>query len=314
MSRLQFAAIQLDVGIEESVEERKARVANIVHEQAQNGADVVLLPEMWVRGFFDFDHYAELAEPVDGPIGQFLAKLARESGVVVVGGSFVERDDEDFFNTSPVYDRDGSRIALYRKIHLFSYQTAREDEILTRGEDVVVFDLPIQGSEGGATARTGLSICYDLRFPELYRDQVDRGAEVLLVVSCWPYPRLGAWQTLVRARAVENQAAIVACNAVGEQSGQRYFGHSASYDAWGSELRELDDEPGILWISVDIDEVREARREFPPLRDRVLGTETKESEPAEAETPVIPLPTTPEAEPGGPAPIPPYTPPTLKDE
>lgn len=260
---LSLAAVQLDVGREESPAARRERVARLVRAEADAGADVVLLPEMWPRGWFDFDRYAESAEPIDGPTGSFLSSLARESGVVLVGGSFVEAEGTRLYNTAPVHGPDGGLLARYRKVHLFAYEEAREAEVLSPGATVATFPL------GPAVA--GLSICYDLRFPELYRRQLDAGAEVLLVVSAWPYPRVDAWRTLVRARAIESQAAIVACNAAGEQAGHRYCGHSAAWDAWGEPLGELDDAPATLRVEIDVAAVRAARETFPPLRDRVLG-------------------------------------------
>lgn len=260
---LAFAAIQLDVGVEETPAERRARVAGLVRAEAEAGADVVLLPEMWPRGWFDFDRYAEAAEPIDGPTGAFLSGLAREAGVTVVGGSFVEEGAKGrLHNTAPVHGPDGRLLARYRKIHLFSHEDAREAEVVHPGAEVVTFPL------GPATA--GLSICYDLRFPELYRAQIDAGAEVLLVVSAWPRPRVEAWRTLVRARAIESQAAIVACNAVGAQGGHAYAGRSAAWDPWGEPLGELGEEPGVLRVTIDPAAVREARAAFPPLRDRRL--------------------------------------------
>lgn len=259
---MNVAAIQLDVGVDETTDERIARVSRIVREEAAASADVVMLPEMWLRGWFDFDLYPEIAQSADGPAAQAMSALAAETGVVLVAGSIVERDGDDLFNTALVFDRDGSPLATYRKIHLFSFETARESEVVSGGTDIVTFDI-----DG---ARAGLSICYDLRFPELYRRQMEDGAELLLIVSAWPFPRIEAWRTLLRARAIENQAALVACNAAGRQSANRYGGHSAAYDAWGERLAELDAEPGVLRATIDLESVRAARAAFPALRDRIL--------------------------------------------
>jgi predicted amidohydrolase len=220
---------------------------------------------MWLRGWFDFDHYAEIGQPVDGPIGEAMSALAKDAGILLVAGSIVERDGDRLYNTALAYDRDGTRLAAYRKIHLFSYQEAREADVLTAGQDVVAFE--------ALGANVGLSICYDLRFPEIYRKQLDKGAELFTIVSAWPYPRVEAWRTLLKARAIENQAALVACNAAGQQSAHPYAGHSAVYDAWGERVAELDEKPGILRAEIDLDAVREARQSFPPLKDRVLGLE-----------------------------------------
>jgi len=265
IARVRVAAIQLDVGVEETTDGRIARASTMVREEADAGADIVLLPEMWLRGWFDFDHYAEIGQPVDGPIGVAMSALAKEAGVLLAAGSIVERDGDCLYNTALVYDRDGARLAAYRKIHLFSYQEAREADVLSAGQDVVALE--------ALGINVGLSICYDLRFPEIYRQQVDLGAELFLIVSAWPYPRVDAWRTLLKARAIENQAALVACNAAGQQSTHPYAGHSGVYDAWGERIAELDEKPGILRAEIDLDAVRQARENFPPLKDRVLGIE-----------------------------------------
>ncbi|HUH07567.1 MAG TPA: nitrilase-related carbon-nitrogen hydrolase, partial [Egibacteraceae bacterium] len=160
-------------------------------------------------------------------------------------------------NTAVAFSASGELLAAYRKIHLFGYQSL-ESELLTAGGDVCVFD-----AEG---ARIGLSTCYDL-FPELYRAQIDQGADVLAVVSAWPFPRIDAWHTLARARAIESQAGLIACNA----AGGRYLGHSCAFDAWGAVLGELDERAGTLRADLDVAEIRKARAEFPALADRRLG-------------------------------------------
>jgi predicted amidohydrolase len=261
---LRVSAIQLDVGVDESLEERRDRVAAAVRAEAAAGANAVMLPEMWPIGWLAFDRYDEVAEPADGPTAAFLSDLARETGTTLVGGTFVERHGDHLHNSAPVHGPDGARLALYRKIHLFSEPDgdAAEAERMAAGEEVTVFPL--------AGTTVGLSICYDLRFPELYRRQVDAGAEILFVVAAWPQVRVDAWRTLIRARAIENQAAIVGCDAAGEQAGQPYAGASLAFDARGAPLGELGSEPGALRALLDRADIRAARDEFPALRDRRL--------------------------------------------
>ncbi len=242
--------------------ERVERAVAAIAEEADRGADLVLLPEIWYPGYFGFDRYAELSEPLDGPLVSRLAAAAADNHVNLLGGSLVERRDDGLYNTSVLFDRQGELVASYRKIHLFPYGS-KEHELLTRGDEVVVADL-----EG---VQLGLSTCYDLRFPELYRAMVDRGAEAFLVVAGWPVPRLDAWRTLGRSRAIENQAAVVACNTSGRQGGSMYAGASYAYDAWGTPKGELDDRPGVLRAELDVDAVRAARADFPALDGRVLN-------------------------------------------
>jgi predicted amidohydrolase len=257
---VRLAAIQL--AIEDGAFERRRETAlAAVREEAARGADVVMLPELWPVGAFGFDDLAARAEPLDGPLCEEFARLASELGIVLHGGSIPERDGDRLYNTAVVFDRDGTRLGSYRKMHLFGYGS-REAEVLSRGQEVttVSFD----------GCRAGLAICYDLRFPELFRHLVDAGAEIVLLVSGWPIPRLQAWKTLGRARAIENQVAYVGCNCTGQQAGRPYVGASVAFDAWGNCLGELDEHPGVLRCEIDVDAVRAARSDFRQLADRVL--------------------------------------------
>ena len=145
----------------------------------------------------------------------------------------------------------------YRKVHLFGYGS-REQELLTPGEHV------------GAHGQLALSTCYDLRFPELFRIQVDDGSQLFLVAAAWPLARLEHWQLLLRARALENQSFVLACNAAGRQGEVELAGRSAVVDPWGTVLAEAGTGPQTLTLDVDPDVATRARKEFPALADRRL--------------------------------------------
>jgi len=195
-----------------------------------------VLPELWAPGGFAYREWADRAQPVDGPIGQAMSAAARDAGVMLHAGSIVERpadgaigpEGRGLWNTSLVYAADGSLAAAYRKIHRFGFG-AGEPRLMDAGEDVVLVDLP-----GGA--RAGLSTCYDLRFPELYRRQLDAGATVFLVPAAWPKARVRHWTLLAHARAVEDQCIVVACNTAGTHAGTPMGGHSQVVDAKGEAL------------------------------------------------------------------------------
>ena len=248
--------LQVGYGDTEPMPERVERVAALVRDQ--RGADLVVLPELWAHGGFDYRHWAERAEPVDGPVMDAMAKAARDAGVVLHAGSIVERDPAGrLFNTSLLFDRDGTLVHTYRKVHLFGYGS-REQELLTPGEHV------------GAHGQLALSTCYDLRFPELFRAQVDDGSQLFLVAAAWPLARLEHWQLFLRARALENQSFLLACNAAGRQGPTELAGRSAVVDPWGEVVAEAGAGPEVLTAEIDPDLAIRARKEFPALADRRL--------------------------------------------
>lgn len=248
--------IQLAYGDDESLADRVDRVSQLVVDQ--RGADLVVLPELWPHGGFAYDRWADLAEPFDGPTHKKMAEAARAIGATVHAGSFVERDGEGrLFNTSLLLGADGAVLAAYRKIHLFGFGEG-EPALMSAGGDVVTH------------AGVGLATCYDLRFPELFRALVDRGAELVLVPAAWPAKRVAHWRLLAQARAVEDQCFVVACNTAGEHAGVPMGGHSLVVDPWGTVLAEAGDGQEVLDVEVDLESVRKTRASFPVLRDRRL--------------------------------------------
>ena len=224
-------------------------------------SDLILLPEIWPCGFFSFDRYGADSEPLDGPVVATFRAKARERRCHILMGSLVERDAGALFNTTVFIGPAGEVLARYRKIHLFGYQS-EETKLLAPGTEILVVDTP--------WGRTGLSTCYDLRFPELFRHMVDRGAEIFLIPSAWPLARIEAWRLFNRARAHENLAFLVSCNCAGQNAGKRYGGHSMIVDPWGKVLAEGGEGGEIVTAEVDIREATRARAEFPALADRVL--------------------------------------------
>lgn len=225
-------------------------------------ADLLLLPELWPVGFFHFGQYAEHAEPLDGPTAEFAIGLARERGCWVHGGSFIERAGDGLHNTSILIDPAGDVRLLYRKRHLFGYES-QESRLLTPGTQT-----PVVEADGLGGLRFGAATCYDLRFPEQFRGMLDAGAEFFLIASAWPASRLSHWRTLCRARAVENLAWLVACNAAGTDNGVALAGHSLVIDPWGEIVAEADSEPRVLIADIDPSRVHQIRKEYPFLADR----------------------------------------------
>lgn len=253
--------VQLDVSSTESVHDRVDRVRDLVLSTAAS-SDVVLLPELWPTGAFDLDLGIEHAQAIDGPLVTQLSELAATAGTWLHGGSFVEAAGEDeFYNTSVVFNPDGDLVATYRKIHLFGFDTG-EAALLSSGHDVVVLDTPL--------GRTALATCYDLRFPELFRRFVDADATAVLLTSGWPTKRINRWSLLAAARACENQLWIIGCNEVGFHGGHQLGGTSLVADPWGEVVAVADDQEQTLSIEVDPTYPAAVRGEFPVLRDRRL--------------------------------------------
>jgi predicted amidohydrolase len=262
MTSMRVHAIQLESSLAEPPADRVDRALALV--AAQRGADLVVLPELWVQGGFAFGTFAATAEPLDGPLVRRLADAARDLGAWLHGGSVVERaEDGRLYNTSVLLRPDGTLAASYRKIHLFGF-SAGETSVLSSGTDVVTTDL--------AGTPTALATCYDLRFPELFRSFVDHGAELFLLPSAWPTPRIAHWSLLTRARAVEDQAYVVAVNGCGDQGGTLALGgRSVVVDPWGTVLAEGGDDEEVLVADLDLAQVAKVRADFPVLADRRLG-------------------------------------------
>jgi predicted amidohydrolase len=268
---MRIAVVQLGYDDDEPFDARVQRVAALVAEQA--GHDLVVLPELWGATGFDYTRWAGEAQPLDGPWAHAMADAARAASVTLHAGSFVERlpepgaDGNDLANTSLLLDAGGTRLAVYRKIHRFGFG-AGEPRLMEAGEDVVVAQIP-SGASG--SVKVGLSTCYDLRFPELYRRQLEEGAEVFVVPAAWPAARVAHWTLLGRARAVENQCVVVQCNTGGTHAGYEMGGHSQVVTASGEVLAEAPgNEQQVLSVDVDLTATTAYRQTFPVLDDRRL--------------------------------------------
>ncbi|MCB5163414.1 carbon-nitrogen family hydrolase [Streptomyces bambusae] len=258
---MRASLIQIAVNEGESVESRRFRAADLV--RAQGDAELVLLPELWPVGAFDYEEFGAAAEPVEGPTYAVMAEAAREAGVWLHAGSIVERDaDGTLYNTTLVFAPDGALAASYRKIHRFGFDRG-EAVMMGRGDELRTVSVP--------SFVLGLSTCYDLRFPELYRGLVDRGATALVVSAGWPERRRGHWTLLARARAVENQAYVLAVGGAGTHAGVEMAGHSLVVDPWGEVLGEAGPSEQVLTVDLDPGLVARTRADFPALKDRLLG-------------------------------------------
>lgn len=258
------ALIQLRCDSAEPAAERAARALSMVREAAQR-ADLVVLPELWSTCAFDLPAARVGAQPIDGEIVTSLSTLAAELGIWIHGGSLAElADDDTRHNTSVLFDPAGDLVTTYRKIHLFGFAEG-ERTVMTGGEELVLADTPL--------GTTGLATCYDLRFPELFRALTDEGATAFLVSSGWPLSRIEHWDVLTRARAIEDQAWVIACNEVGTQGadGVVLGGHSVVIDPRGVIVAQAGEAEEVLYAEIDPNEPGRWREAFPALQDIRIG-------------------------------------------
>lgn len=258
---VRVALVQLDVSSDEPVAQRVTRTLRLVDDAAKE-CDLLVLPELWHVGAFDIAAAREHAQPIDGPLVEALSGLARERGIWLHGGSFTEVAGDEHFNTSVLFAPDGALAAAYRKVHLFGFDGG-ETTLMSGGDELFVVETPL--------GPTGLATCYDLRFPELFRALVEGGATTFLLTSGWPTPRIEHWNVLTRARAIENQAWVIACNEVGQQPGITLAGRSVVVDPLGEVIAQAGDGPEVLYVDVEPGAAEAWRREFPVLDDMKIG-------------------------------------------
>ncbi|MEU9337788.1 carbon-nitrogen family hydrolase [Streptomyces sp. NPDC048290] len=297
---MRASLLQMAIDEGESVDSRRERVSALVRAEA-GAADLVVLPELWTTGAFAFEEFGRAAEPLTGPTYQAMAEAAADAGVWLHAGSIPEwdpapggtsgdaggdaegdggddggdggvaardggdaaRDDGGtLYNTSLVFSPSGELAAAYRKIHRFGFDKG-EAVLMGAGRELVTVRLP--------ETVIGVATCYDLRFPELFRGLVDAGAETLVIPAGWPERRRGHWTLLAQARAVENQAFVLACGTAGTHAGVPQAGHSIVVGPWGDVLAEAGGGEEVLRVEFDPAAVARTREQFPALKDRVLG-------------------------------------------
>ena len=267
MTTIRAACVQFSARADKS--ENVALMAPLVAEAAGRGADIVLLPEKW-NAWMDGPRLRPLAERLDGgETVDAMAGWAREHGINLIGGSIaIVADDDAVHNVSIAFDRNGERVAAYTKIHLFDVDVGgfsyRESDGTAPGAELVTAELD------GVTV--GLTVCYDLRFPELYRTlALDGGATVLTVPSNFTLlTGMAHWELLLRARAVENQAFVLATGQHGYPGGlnKPSYGHSMIIDPWGTVLAQAPDGDGVIVADLDMAALADVRERLPALRHR----------------------------------------------
>ena len=247
-------------------EDNKAKAKKLVDKAAANGAQVVVLPEMWNTPYSN-NYFRPFAEPQDGPTVRFLSDLAKDNDIYLIGGSVSELDDGKVYNTSYSFDRQGNIIGKHRKVHLFDIDVKggirfMESDTLTAGDKTTVIE-----TEYG---KIGVAICYDVRFPELSRNMALAGAKLIVLPAAFNMTTGPAhWDLTMRARALDNQVYFAACSPARDVDGVYVaYGNSCIASPWGEFVAHAEEQETIIYGDIDFDYVDAIRQQLPLLKHR----------------------------------------------
>jgi len=267
-SELVVSAIQI-TAVDGELAATQEKVSQLLDQAGERGSDLVVLPEVWTGlAYSESELYRETAETIPGPSTDLLAKKAKEYGMYVVG-SIYERGNDTFYNSSPLIDPLGHIVGKYHKTHLFDAPDRvdiksgiRESDKVKAGDELPVFDTGI--------GKIGVSVCSDLRFPEVYRVLSLKGAQIIVCASAFLSPRFDHWEFFLRARAAENQAFVVASGQYGTEpkSGIGFVGRSMIVDPWGVVIATAPDTECCITATIDLDFIDEIRGRYPLMDQR----------------------------------------------
>lgn len=253
--KLTISLAQIDVALGDP-EANLKKAAAWTAEAARRGSELIVFPEMWTTGY-DFDHIDALAARHEAVLAE-IAALAKKHKLWLNGSMLTLNEEGRPTNTSILFDPSGEQAGLYRKIHLFGVMN--EDQYLAPGRHMTTVET--------AWGQSGLAICYDLRFAEMFRSYALNGVNMVTLPAEWPQPRLAHWRTLLRARAIENQMFMIGVNRVGTDGTYEFFGHSAIIDPWGNAVVEGGDSELLLTATIETDMVTDVRKKIPVFNDR----------------------------------------------
>ena len=253
---LKISLGQMDVSLGEP-DRNLARARNMAAHASGQGSDIVVFPELWSTGY-DLENAAMHSAPTDEGIFAQMSRLACEHYIHILGTCLSSSGSGRPGNTAVFFDPAGQSLGEYTKVHLF--QLMNEHRYLAAGDHLTVVATP--------WGKFGLAICYDLRFPELFRAYALAGVHAVFLPAEWPHPRLTHWQVLLRARAIENQMYVIACNRVGTSKDIRFCGHSCIIDPWGEIVVEAGEDEELVTAEIEMDKVAQVRAKIPVLADR----------------------------------------------
>ena len=238
-----------------------AKVEELIKKNIVDGVDIVVLPEVWTVGWSCGNFQGSAEDIENSETVEFLSKIAQKYNVNMIGGSFITKDAEGaYHNTCPVINRSGKLVATYNKMHLFSYYGCMEGSYVECGKNPVIVDI-----DG---VKIGLSICYDIRFPELYRTYAINGADVLINMAAWPMSRAVHWEALTKARAIENQCFMVGLTQSGLIAGDEWnLGHSRVIDYNGEVVSEITQGEGTMFAELKFNDMYEFRKKCTVFAD-----------------------------------------------
>lgn len=236
------------------------KVEKIISAGLKGQTDVLVLPEVWTVGW-SCSHFRETAQNLyNGSVSAFLSEIARTYNTNIIGGSYITKQDDNYYNTCPVFDRNGNLVAAYSKLHLYSYYGCDEDKYVSSGTTPVMVNL-----DG---IKYGLSICYDIRFPELYRAYTKAGADILVNCAAWGSNKPVPWEMMTKSRAIENQCYMLALTQSGYiEKGEYNLGQSRIIDYKGEEVSSMMEGEGVFSADIYLDLMYDFREKSPTLND-----------------------------------------------
>jgi predicted amidohydrolase len=265
-SVVNIGILEVRIDPDESIEKRIEKVLRILQGVQSGHFDLLVLPELWISGAFDFKSNTSLSQSLLQEALLSISTLANQKSTFIHSGTHPMKDSEGkLFNTAIIFDSLGQIVCKYNKIHLFGFDEG-ERLVFEPGMEVTVIDFKGR--------KIGVSTCYDLRFPELYINQIKQGAEVLLISAAWPTMRINHWNSLLQARAIESQAYVIGCNALGRSLDIELGGNSSIFSPTGQKLSPVSSQE-IIEYEIELGLVSLARSDFPVLQDRVITVLSK---------------------------------------
>ncbi|NHC41008.1 carbon-nitrogen family hydrolase [Bacillus sp. MM2020_1] len=254
--KLKISCIQMDIAFG-NPQKNYQTVERLFDKTHTEKPDIIVLPELWTTGY-DLTRLNEIADFKAAQTIEFLQNAAQKYQVHLIGGSVANRVENGVKNTLLIINKDGLLVHQYSKLHLFKLMD--EHVYLEAGSEKGLFQLDNYQFAG--------AICYDIRFPEWIRAHTSEGAEALFVVAEWPAQRLSHWRALLIARAIENQCYVIGCNRSGQDPNNQFAGHSLIIDPWGEVIAEAGESEEILSAEIEMDLVKEVRKQIPIFADR----------------------------------------------